>query len=182
MNPYKVTEQALRELYSRTQERIWRLFPEGMPDEITKRINREKEVLRSTPYTYALLIADSIIKELRHYQLSAYLDGDWLWSYYAWLLDLTLEDPMQEAATCRYFGLEMTQMVRDRCYESPMEIGVHPEWMRSACVELLNKYAKEWGFWLCECPDGGWKLINECFRENDIYAVHGPIIHIIGEK
>lgn len=180
MNPYKVTKQAMNEIDSRTQEKIRQLFSNEIPDEIAKRLSRERRVLQSTPYTYALLIADSIIKEFEHYNLSADLGGDWTCSYYAWLLELTSEDPIREAAKYRcYFGLEMKKMIRDRCFESPVEIYVSPKWMRGACVELPDKYAKEWGFWICECPNGKWKLINECFRENDIYAARAPVIQII---
>lgn len=179
MNPYKVTKQAMNEIDSRTQEKIRQLFPNGIPDEIAKRLSRERRVLQSTPYTYALLIANSIVKELERYNMSADIYGDWYCSYYAWLLDLTSEDPIEVVAMERYFGLETRQLIRDRCFESPVEIYVSPKWIRCACVELLDKYAKEWGFWICECPNGKWKLINECFRENDIYAARAPVIQMI---
>lgn len=178
-NPYKVTDEVLYELQNRSKEKLNQLFPEGPPSEVVKRIKREEEELRSNPYTYALLITHEVIQELRYHRFSANLEGDWFCSYYAYLLDMTIDDPIWLAADYQSIGFRMKQFVRDGCNESPIQIEISPGWGKSACFELLKQCAKKWCFWLAECQEGGWKLINRGFREDDIFAAHAPIIQII---
>lgn len=178
-NPYKVTDEVLYELHNRSKEKLNQLFPEGPSSEVVKRIKREEEELRSNPYTYALLITHEVIQELRYHRFSAYLEGDWFCSYYAYLLDMTKSDPIWLASDYQSIGLRMKQFVRDGCNESPIQIETSPGWGKSACLELLKQCAKKWDFWLAECQEGGWKLINRGFREDDIFAAHAPIIQII---
>ena len=178
-NPYMITESAMKELHSRTNKRINQLFPEGPPSEVVKRIKREEEELRSNPYTYALLITHEVIQELHYHRFSANLEGDWFCSYYAYLLEMTIDDPIELASYYKSMGFRTKQLVRDGCNESPIQIEISPGWGKSACLELLKQCAKKWDFWLAECQEGGWKLINRGFREDDIFAARAPIIQII---
>lgn len=178
-SPYKVSDSTINELNSRSHEKIKQLFPDGPPCDIAKRINREVEALESSPSTYGLLIADEVIKELRHHRFSAFLDGDWECSYYAWLMNLIREDPFETALYYQSMGLRMKQIIRDGRITSPIKISVVPGWGKTACLELFRLRAQEWGFWLWECSEGCYKLISLGNRPDDIYATHAPIIQIV---
>ena len=121
-NPYAITEQAINELRERSTEKLKKLFPQGVPQEILKRINREESALRTNPNIYSLLIVDDVIKTLRRHKFSATVDGDWFSSYHAWLLDLTEYNPIDIQLCYRDMGLCAKQFIRDDCVSSPIEI------------------------------------------------------------
>lgn len=180
-DPYKLTAQAMSDLRSRTHEKIKRLFPEGAPEEIMKRIDREEQALWNSPVTYGLLIVHEAIQVLRYHRFTAILEGDLDLSYYAWLMDLTEPDPYDMALCYQDMGLRIRQIIEDGRISAPIEISVTPAWGKPACLELLRMYADKWGFWLWECPDGGWKLISLSHSPEDIYAANAPIIRITGQ-
>lgn len=179
MNPHRVTEETIGELHNRSQQKLKQLFPGGIPGDIHKRMNREMSALAGSPYIYALLIADEVIKELRKYNFAVELTGDWVVCYYTWLLGLTGDDPFAVAKYFQSIGWRIKQLIRDKCIESPMEIAVSPTWAKPACLELLRIHANDWGFWVWEGPDGNFKLINLSCRPDDIYAACAPVIRIV---
>lgn len=179
MNPYKATKETIEELHNRSQQKLKQLFPEGTDEAVQRRMKREMTALTLSPYIYALLIAEEVFKTLREHRFSIYLEGEWFCCYYAWLLGLTEYDPLAMAQDYRNMGLWMKQFIGDQCVESPLEIAVSPNWAKPACLELLRLHAQEWGFWLYECPDGGYKLINLNHRPDDMYAAGAPVIRIV---
>ncbi|MBQ7974079.1 MAG: hypothetical protein IJ300_00110 [Clostridia bacterium] len=183
-NPYVITEQAINELRERSTEKLKKLFPQGVPQEILKRINREESALRTNPNIYSLLIVDDVIKTLRRHKFSATVDGDWFSSYHAWLLDLTEYNPIDIQLCYRDMGLCAKQFIRDDCVSSPIEIYLSPEYGKSMCVDLTRMYAHKYDFWVSEYPGqtDSFMLINECYRADDIYANYAPIIKIVDRK
>lgn len=180
-NAYKVTDEAMKKLHDYSRGKLSELFPYGPPDDIVKRLNREEAILRGSPNLYGLLIAYKVIKTLRYHRFKSYFYGDWFCSYYVWLMGLTEENPIELALYYRDIGLQMKQLVRDNCVDSPIEIAVLSGVEKAACLELIRQYAKEWGFWISQCDNtkNDWKLINECYHDDDIYAKYAPVIRII---
>ncbi len=168
-NPYKVTEQVIAELRQRYKKTLKSIFPQGVPPEIQKRIEREEAALMTTPNTYGLLVVDEVIKTLRRHNFVARVDGDWFSSYIAWLLDLTVDNPID------------VRLIRDDCVSSPIEIALFPEYGKSLCQELIEMFAHKYDFWISKCPKQKdcIMLINECYRADDIYAKCAPIIKMV---
>ena len=179
--PYKVTKQAMKELRQRYEKKLKSTFPEGVPPEIKKRIEREEAALMSCPNTYGLLVADEVIKTLGNHNFRASVEGQWSSSYLVWLLDLQDMDPNEARMVNRYFGIEDTQFIRDNCMLSPIEIDMSLDYGKSLCRDLIEIVAHKYYFWVSECPDqkDTFRLIDECYRDDDIYAKYAPTIKIV---
>ena len=182
MNPYKVTAYAMDELRRRILPQIQRLFPDGPPLKVIKRLEREDKALQDCPYTYALLIMDEVIRKLRYHRMKAVLEGRWYRSGYAWLLGLTTGNQDEQDWFFRENGFEeFLHPIRDD-EDLSMRIIIAPQWGKATCIELLRLYAYEWGFWIWECPNGSLKLINLDHRLDDIYAAKAPSINVFLES
>ena len=180
MNPYKVTERAMDELHDRILPQIPKIFREEAFDRVAWRVHQEEKALRCCPYTYALLIVDEVIKELRYHRIEAVLYDNWCCSCCAWLLNLTIE-PQTELVGF-YWNDDAELPPFDDAEALSMRMIVAPKWGRYVCLEMLRKHAMEWGFWIWECPDGSLKLIGLDHEPDDLYAASAPIINIIVDK
>lgn len=180
-DPYVVTEQVMKELRQRYEKKLNSIFPQGVPSEIQKRIQREEVALMSTPNTYSLLVVDEVIKTLRKHNFVARIEGDWFSSYIVWLLELTEDNPIDLRLYYRDLGFCSKQLIRDDCLSSPIDITLDLEYGKSLCRELLEMVARKYYFWVSECYEKKerFKLIEECYRDDDIYAKHAPAIEII---
>ena len=183
-DPYVVTNEAMKELRQRYEEKLKSIFPQGVPFEIQKRIEREESALMNAPNTYSLLIVDEVIKTLRRHNFVANVDGDWFFSYIVWLLELTEDNPIDLRLCYRNIGLCAKQFIRDDCASSPIEIVLSLEYGKSLCRDLIEMFSKKYYFWVSECPDqkDSFRLIDECYRDDDIYAKHAPVIKIAKSK
>ena len=119
-NPYIVTEEVMKELRQRYEKKLISIFPQGVPPEIQKRIEREETALITNPNTYSLLVVDEVIKTLRRHNFVARVEGDWFSSYIAWLLDLTEDNPIDLQLYYRDIGLCCKKFIRDDCVSSPI--------------------------------------------------------------
>lgn len=177
-DPYKITNRELREIKDHCRDKIKACFPDGLPVDKELRFNRELEALKTSPYTYALLVAYDVIKGLRYHRFRSFVDGKWACSYIAWFLGLTEDDPIYLSKCYREMGIEMIEFVRDECYISPIEIFVTSELGEAACLKLLDICAHNREFWIYEFKKGQYKLINAYYRKDDLYANRAPIIQI----
>jgi hypothetical protein len=180
-NPYIVTEEVMKELRQRYEKKLISIFPQGVPPEIQKRIEREETALITNPNTYSLLVVDEVIKTLRRHNFVARVEGDWFSSYIAWLLDLTEDNPIDLQLYYRDIGLCCKQFIRDDCVSSPIGINLSPQYGESLCRELIEMVARKYCFWVSERSGKKdiYKLIEECYRYDDIYAKYAPTIKIV---
>ena len=137
---YQLTGAAMNDLHARSHEKSQKLVPEGQPLSRVKVSNRELAALWESPAVYALLIADEVIKDLRMAGFTAYLGGAWKNIYYAYLMDLTEEDPIAA-------GLSSKALTRKGYIDAPLHICI-PREAEQLCREKLQAYAAAWGFWL----------------------------------
>ena len=180
-NPYIITEQVMKELRQRYEKKLKSIFPQGVPLEIQKRINREEAALMYSSNTYALLVVDEVVKMLRKHNFIARVEGDWFSSYIAWLLDLTEDNPIDLRLYYRDIGFCCKQFIRDDCVSSPIGIYLSPKYGESLCRELIEMVARKYYFGVSEHSGkkDNYKLIEECYRDNDIYAKYAPVIEIV---
>lgn len=170
-NPYQLTDSALNDLHSRLNS-----GHEGCPPfSVVQRSNREISALWHSSCTYALLIADDVIKELRRKGIYAQLSGEWENSLCAYQMGLIPENPMARNASSK-------SLIKDGTILEPVQIAVDAQ-HRECFVELLKQCAQTWGFWLHPQGRDPWRLISCGFREDDIYAKYAPMITIrVAEK
>lgn len=161
-NPYQLTDSALNDLHSRLNS-----GHEGCPPfSVVQRSNREVSALWDSPCTYALLIADDVIKALRKKGIYAQLSGDWENSLCAYQMGLIPENPMARNASSK-------SLIKDGMILEPVQITLDMQ-HRECFIELLKQCAQVWGFWMRPRGEDTWQLISYGFREDDIYAQWAP--------
>lgn len=180
-DPYVVTEQIMKELRQRYEKKLKSIFPHSVPPEIQKRIEREEAALATNSNAYSLLVVDEVIKTLRRHNFVANVEEDWFSSYIAWLLDLTEDNPIDLRLYYRDIGLCAKQFIRDDCISSPIGIYLSPKYGESLCLELIEMVARKYYFWVSDRSGkkDTYKLIEECYRDDDIYAKYAPTIKIV---
>ena len=180
-NPYIVTEEVMKELRQRYEKKLNRIYSQGVPPEIQKRIEREEVALMTNPNTYSLLIVDEVIKTLRKHNFVASIEEDWFSCYIAWLLDLTVDNPIDLRLYYRDIGLCAKQFIRDDCVSSPVGIHLSSKYGESLCRELIEMVARKHYFWVSEHSGkkDTYKLIEAYCRDDDIYAKYAPTIKIV---
>lgn len=161
-NPYRVSDETLNELHSR----LCAGSTKCPPFSVVQRSNREVSALWDSPCTYALLIADDVIKALRKKGIYTQLSGEWENSLCAYQMGLIPENPMARNASSK-------SLIKDGTILEPVQIAVHAQ-HRECFVELLKQCAQTWGFWLHRQGRDAWRLISYGFREDDIYAKYAP--------
>jgi hypothetical protein len=161
-NPYQLTDSALNDLHSRLNS-----GHEGCPPfSVVQRSNREVSALWDSPCTYALLIADDVIKALCWKGIHAQLSGEWVNSLCAYQMGLIPENPMERNASSK-------SLIKDGMILEPVQIAVDAQ-HRECFIELLKQCAQTWGFWLHPQGRDAWRLISCGFREDDVYAQYAP--------
>ena len=161
-NPYQLTDSALNDLHSRLNS-----GHEGCPPfSVVQRSNREVSALWHSPCTYALLVADDVIKELRRKGIYAQLSGEWENSLCAYQMGLIPENPMARNASSK-------SLIKDGTILEPVQIALDMQ-HRECFIELLKQFAQAWGFWLYPRGENIWQLISYGFREDDIFAENAP--------
>ena len=135
----------------------------------------------SSPNTYGLLVADEVIKTLVDHNFRASVVGEWSSSYLVWLLDLQDMDPNETRMVNRYFGIKDTQFIRDNCMLFPIKIDMPLDYGKSLCRDLIEMIARKYYFWISEVPGqkDTFRLIAECYRDDDIYVRYAPTIKIV---
>ena len=161
-NPYRVSDAALNELHSR----LCVGSTECPSFSFLKRSNREVSALWDSSCTYALLIADDVIKELRKKEIDAQLSGAWENSLCAYQMGLIPENPLARNASSK-------ALIKDGMILEPVQIAVDVQ-HRDCFIELLKQHAQVWGFWLHPRGEDTWQLISYGFREDDVYAQYAP--------
>ena len=161
-NPYRVTDETRNELHSR----LCALSTKCPPFSVVQRSNREVSALWDSPCTYALLIADDVIKALRKKGIDAQLSGEWENSLCAYQMGLISENPLARNASSK-------ALIKDGMILEPVQIAVDVQ-HRDCFIELLKQYAQVWGFWLHPRGEDTWQLISYGFREDDVYAKYAP--------
>lgn len=161
-NPYRVPDETLNELHSR----LCAGNTKCPSFSVLKRSNREVSALWDSPCTYALLIADDVIKELRKKGIYAQLSGEWENSLCAYQMGLISENPMARNASSKF-------LIKDGMVLEPVQIAVDAQ-HRDYFIELLKQCVRAWGFWLYPRGDNTWQLISYGFREDDVYAKYAP--------
>lgn len=124
--------------------------------------------------TYALLIADDVIKALRRKRIDAQLSGEWKNSLCAYHMGLIQEDPMARNASPK-------KIIQNGIISEPVQIALDARYQEH-CIDLLKQQAQAWGFWLHPQGDNAWRLISYGFREDDIYARSAPLITVRDAK
>ena len=161
-NPYRVSDAALNELHSR----LCALSTKCPPFSVVQRSNREVSALWDSPCTYALLIADDVIKALRKKGIDTQLSGEWENSLCAYQMGLIPENPLARNASSK-------SLIKDGMILEPVQISVDAQ-HRDCFIELLKQYAQAWGFWMYPHGQDTWRLISYGFREDDVYAKYAP--------
>lgn len=138
---YPLTGAAMNDLHRRSHDKAESLYPQGLPFNRVKVLNKELTTLWESPAVYALLIADEVIKDLRMAGFNASLGGAWKNLYYVYLMDLTEQDPLEA-------GLSSKALLRKGYIDAPLHICI-PQEAEDLCREKLQAYARAWGFWLC---------------------------------
>lgn len=161
-NPYRVPDETRNELHSR----LCAGSTKCPPFSVVQRSNREVSALWHSSCTYALLIADDVIKELRRKGIYAQLSGAWENSLCAYQMGLIPENPMERNASSK-------SLIKDGMILEPVQIAVDAQ-HRECFIELLKQCAQVWGFWLHPQGRDAWRLISCGFREDDVYAQYAP--------
>lgn len=161
-NPYRVPDETRNELHSR----LCAGSTKCPPFSVVQRSNREVSALWHSSCTYALLIADDVIKELRRKGIYAQLSGKWVNSLCAYQMGLIPENPMERNASSK-------SLIKDGMILEPVQIAVDAQ-HRECFIERLKQCAQVWGFWLHPQGRDAWRLISCGFREDDVYAQYAP--------